>query len=92
MIDLKHKKNAELVDPFSGSEFALPGEEPKAPASAPPKKRGRREKQLNNKRVVRIEDIEQTLRDQGEDVDPETVISYYVPRRRAKLFGARAAG
>lgn len=93
MIDLKHRKNAGLSDPFSGSDFALPdlgaGSEPAAPPGGKPRARSsRRERKLNNKRVVRIEDIEQTLREQGEDVDPDTVISYYVPRRRAKLFGA----
>ena len=94
MMDLKHKKDAGLSDPFSGSDFALPDSASAPQPAAPPgggKQRARsrrREKKLNNKRVVRIEDIEQTLREQGEDVDPDTVISYFVPRRRAKLFGA----
>ena len=86
---MKQKPNSGPVDPFSGSEFELP--DPGKPAAASPaasKKSGKRGKIKNNKRLVRIEDLEQTLREQGDDVDPETVISYYVPRRRAKLFGA----
>ena len=83
----KKKISGDPSDPFSGSDFALPPEEPAAPQSAAPKARGRR-KQKNKGTFVRIDDIEQTLREQGEDVDPETVISYFVPRRRARLFGA----
>ena len=83
---MKQKKNTGPVDPFSDSDFSLP-ESAAAPPPAGPRPRGKREKK-NKGAVLRIEDIEQTLRDQGDDIDPETVISYYVPRRRAKLFGA----
>ena len=85
---MKQKKNTGPADPFSGSEFALP-EEPAAKSAAAPKKRFSGSKKRNKAgSVVRIEDIEQTLRESGEDVDPDAVISYYLPRRRFKLFGA----
>ena len=106
---MKQNKNSGPVDPFSGSEFELPGlEQPsvssskpaagaksaaakKAKTSTPPEKTPRkraRKSDGSSKKLVRIEDLEQTLREQGSDIDPDTVISYYVPRRRAKLFGA----
>ncbi len=85
---MKQKKNTGPADPFSGSEFALP-EEPAAKSAAAPKKRFSGSKKRNKAgSVVRIEDIEQSLREAGEDVDTDAVISYYLPRRRFKLFGA----
>ncbi|MDO4477657.1 MAG: hypothetical protein Q4B73_01280 [Lachnospiraceae bacterium] len=37
--------------------------------------------------IVRVEDIERALKEHGEDIDPETVISTYLPRRRARRLG-----
>ncbi len=77
------------ADPFSGSSFELPEETPTGQAAAAEQAAGRREKKRTGRKgIVRIGDIEQALREQGSDVDPETVISYYLPRRRAKRFGA----
>ena len=85
---MKQKKDLGPVDPFSDSDFSLP-EDPATPQAAASAKRGSRKKKNKSNRdsVVRISDIEETLRTQADDIDPETVISYYVPRRRARLFG-----
>ena len=40
------------------------------------------------KQIVRIEELEKIMGEMGEDVDPETIVSMYMPRRRAKQFGA----
>ncbi len=89
---MKQKKNNNTgpADPFSGSEFALPEDlSPEAPAAAAGRRAGGGNKKRNKAgSFIRIEDIEQTLREQDDDIDPEAVISYYLPRRRFKLFGA----
>lgn len=38
--------------------------------------------------LIRIEELERIMAEYGDDVDPETIVSMYMPRRRAKLFGA----
>lgn len=38
--------------------------------------------------VIRIEELEKIMAEKGEDVDPETIVSMYMPRRRLKRFGA----
>lgn len=40
------------------------------------------------RKIVRIEELEKIMGEMGEDVDPETIVSMYMPRRRAKQFGA----
>ena len=84
---MKLKKNRGLEDPFSGSEFSMPDLPSDAPQpSARDRKRERRQKR-NRENIIRIDEIEETLRDVGGDVDADTVISYFVPRRRVRLFG-----
>lgn len=38
--------------------------------------------------IVRIEDLEDMLEKYGDDVDPETIVSMYMPHRRPKRIGA----
>ncbi len=38
--------------------------------------------------LIRIEELEKIMGEYGEDVDPETIVSMYIPRRRARQFGA----
>ena len=45
-------------------------------------------KKKKDQHLVRIEELEKILGELGEDVDPETVISMYMPRRRARRVGA----
>jgi hypothetical protein len=44
-------------------------------------------KKKKNDRIVRIEELEKILSEEGEDVDKETIISMYMPKRRVKRFG-----
>ena len=39
-------------------------------------------------RLLRIEELEQLLAEKGGDVDPETIVSMYMPRRKRRLLGA----
>lgn len=38
--------------------------------------------------IVRIEELEKILGEKGEDVDPEAIVSMYLPHRKARRFGA----
>lgn len=51
------------------------------------KQRKRKQKQSDSQ-IIRIEELEKLMGELGEDVDPETIVSMYMPRRRAKRFGA----
>lgn len=55
------------------------------------KKSGRKERRRRKReqeQIIRIEELEKLMGEMGEDVDPETIVSMYMPRRRAKQFGA----
>ena len=51
-------------------------------------KKKRRRRKNDQDQIVRIEELERIMGELGEDVDPETIVSMYIPRRRAKKFGA----
>lgn len=51
------------------------------------KKRKRRRSRKNDQ-IIRIEKLERTLGELGEDADPDTIVSMYIPRRRARRIGA----
>ena len=42
----------------------------------------------DEKQIIRIEELEKLMGEMGEDVDPETIVSMYMPRRKVKQFGA----
>ena len=50
------------------------------------KKRFGRKKQ--NDQIVRIEELEKMLEKYGDDIDPEDIVSMYIPHRRRKQIGA----
>lgn len=50
------------------------------------KKKHRRKKKTDQ--IVRIEELEDMLEKYGDDVDPETIVSMYVPHRQPKRLGA----
>lgn len=58
---------------------AIPKEKPKKP---------RRAKRGKEKDLMRIEELEKLMAETGGDVDPDTVVSMYMPRRRRKLLAA----
>ncbi|MGN1250295.1 MAG: hypothetical protein ACI4XW_09455, partial [Candidatus Spyradocola sp.] len=39
-------------------------------------------------RLQRIEELEKLMEETGGDVDPETLVSMYIPRRRRKLLAS----
>lgn len=54
----------------------------------PREKKRRRSRRGGRDTVVRIEELERIMGELGEDADPETIVSMYMPRRRTRLFGA----
>lgn len=52
------------------------------------KKRSWRRRKKEESQILRIEELEKIIGEMGEDVDPETIVSMYMPRRRARKFGA----
>ena len=50
------------------------------------KKRFGRKKQ--NDQIVRIEELEKMMEKYGDDIDPEDIVSMYIPHRRRKKIGA----
>ncbi|MBP5670533.1 MAG: hypothetical protein J6X14_09560 [Lachnospiraceae bacterium] len=45
-------------------------------------------KEKSKDQVVRIEKLEQILAENGDELDDDTIVSMYMPRRRLKRFGA----
>ena len=52
------------------------------------KDRARRKAHPNYDTMLRIEELEKILAESGSDLDPETIVSMYMPRRRLKRLGA----
>ena len=52
------------------------------------KKTKNRQHKKETEHIMRIEELEKMMSEAGEDVDPETIVSMYLPRRRAKRLGA----
>ena len=54
-------------------------------------KKDRKEKKKSKKKsdqIIRIEELEEIIEKYGDDVDPETIVSMYVPHRQPKRLGA----
>ena len=49
--------------------------------------KSRRKRRREKEELVRIEELEELLSKHGDEVDPETIVSMYLPhRKRRKLF------
>ncbi|MGN0395748.1 MAG: hypothetical protein ACI4EF_10310 [Coprococcus sp.] len=61
-------------------------------ASVTPKKLSRRKqrrlKRAERDQIIRIQELEELMSKCGDDVDPETIVSMYVPHRRRRQIGA----
>lgn len=87
----EHRENEVLRDPL-GLDRELPAaaEEP-APAKGrrlPGLFRGKTRIRGEKVDIVRVENLRRALEEAGEDVDVDTVVSLYLPQRRARRFGA----
>ena len=83
-------KNKLDKDNFSDPLAGIDSEMAKAPAderNASGRWFSRAGRKNRSGRIIRAEDVEK-LMESGEDIDPETVISMFRPRRRARRFGA----
>ncbi len=60
----------------------------KAQAKSKTKKPRFGKKRATKQGVVRIEELQEALGDAGEDVDPEAIVSMYLPKRRMHRIGA----
>ena len=56
-----------------------------SPPSPPKRKKARRRKKDE---LLRIEELEKLMQETGGDVDPDTVVSMYMPRRKRRLLAA----
>jgi hypothetical protein len=52
------------------------------------KKSKKRRKDHDKGQIIRIEELERIMAEQGDDADPDKIVSMYMPNRRAKRFGA----
>lgn len=91
MIDTEEKQAAPEPEAAEAPQApeAPPAEAPAAPEKQKkqkkPKKRwGRRKKDD----LLRIEELEQLMAKNGGDVDPEAIVSMYIPHRKRKLLAA----
>lgn len=66
---------------------AAPQEQTPEEPAAPEKRRPRRKKKKKDE-LLRIEELEKLMAQTGGDVDPDTVVSMYMPRRRRRLLAA----
>ena len=74
-------------EPGTNAEDA-PGED-SAPEQAPASRKRFGKPKRNLRGVVRIEELEQALADQDlDDIDPDAVVSMYMPKRRMERIGA----
>ena len=58
---------------------------------APKEKKGkrfRRSKKVRNDQIIRMEELEELMSKYGDDVDPEAIVSMYVPYRRRKRLAS----
>ena len=52
------------------------------------KKKQRFGRKKQNDQIVRIEELEKMMEKYGDDIDPEDIVSMYIPHRRRKQIGA----
>ena len=48
----------------------------------------KKSKKSRSDRIVRIEELEDLMEKYGDDVDPEQIVSMYIPHRKGKKIGA----
>ena len=48
----------------------------------------KKKKRSSNSQIVRIEELEKIMAENGDDIDPDKIVSMYMPARRAKSVGA----
>ena len=80
---MKRKKKNQIPNINIEDTESNESEEPKTEKK---KKRFGRKKQ--NDQIVRIEELEKMMEKYGDDVDPEDIVSMYIPHRRSKQIGA----
>jgi hypothetical protein len=52
------------------------------------RKKSARKRKREREQIVRIEELERIMAERGDDIDDETLVSMYIPQRKAKQFGA----
>ena len=96
------EQDAQFLDKENNNEAAIDadsgGEASAAVVAADPEPvrgkshMGRRERRLSKKaekeQVLRIQELEELMRQTGGDVDPEKIVSMYVPHRKRRRIGA----
>lgn len=83
---MKRKKKNQIPDIHIEDTESNESEELKTEKKKKKKKRFGRKKQ--NDQIVRIEELEKMMEKYGDDIDPEDIVSMYIPHRRRKKIGA----
>ena len=84
----KDKINNQINDETDYKELNI-DDEPEEAASGKEKKHFRKKKKKSKTdQIVRIEELEDMIEKYGDDVDPDTIVSMYVPHRQPKRIGA----
>ena len=81
--DMAENRTPEAAEPQASAA--------ESPAESHPGKRRKRRfgRDKNTEGVVRIEDLEEALADQdADDIDPDAIVSMYMPKRRMERIGA----
>ena len=85
----KKRKQSEEINQEQDIEGTGEGTDETAGEKSPKHRRrrkfGRREKE---NQIIRIEELEELMSKYGDDVDPETIVSMYIPHRKRKRIGA----
>ena len=83
---MKKKKREQTEE----NEAQVTNESEKAEKKPKERKWGkfRQSKKVKNDQIIRIEELEELMSKYGDDVDPEAIVSMYVPYRRRKRIAA----
>ena len=86
MLKLRKNKNkdAEELDDLEEEEI----DEQEEQDEPPKKKRRWFRRKPDTDSIVRIEELEELLSEYGDDMDPDALVSMYIPHRRRKRIGA----
>ena len=88
MLDNNNEKN-DIQDPLSG--IAAESEKDSGHPEKKEKKSfwlfGKKKRSEQENQIIRIEELKARI-EAGEDIDPDEVVSMYMPHRRAKIIGA----
>lgn len=90
MLKLRRKKknDPDELDELEEEELEDEDEEDDEQDEPPKKKRRWFRRKPSTDEIIRIEELEDLIAKYGDDIDPEALVSMYIPHRRRKRIGA----